>query len=120
MTLYKWIVWTTNGDAVNEHIGDDAQVKDGYLTIDGPTEPNGVHMIVASYAPGRWEKVMRGEAVMNPTEYPPQQDGENGCLCRTCGKDYAVYLDQCVLCRKLSTRDDDKAWLETPGSYENQ
>lgn len=47
--------------------------------------------------------------------YPQQLGGDPGCLCRTCGKEPAIYLDQCGACRERSTVAEDKAYLE-PGA----
>lgn len=46
------------------------------------------------------------------SKYPVQSDGHAGCVCRTCGKFPAVYLDQCRECRDKSTRADDMEFLK--------
>ncbi len=52
--------------------------------------------------------------------YPRQDDGDAGCLCRTCGREPARYLDQCQPCRRLSTVADDRAFLRPGGERDRR
>ncbi len=56
-------------------------------------------------------------ALIYSNEYPVQAGGDQGCLCRTCGKHPADYIDQCEECRKTSTRDQDMAFFAPHGEY---
>lgn len=52
--------------------------------------------------------------------HPTQWGGGPGCICRTCGKEVASYLDQCLQCRQSSTREDDMLFLKPGGEWDQR
>lgn len=53
-------------------------------------------------------------------KFPKQAGGDEGCMCRTCGKSVATYLDQCGECRASSKVDDDRRYLEPGGEWDRR